>query len=45
MRDWFKSGTPWIWLTAGAVAKGTLDAFGIYEGNPALRVGTREICD
>ena len=32
-------------LTAGAVAKGTLDAFGIYEGNPALRVGTREICD
>ncbi len=20
MREWFKSGTPWIWLTAGAVA-------------------------
>jgi len=30
-------------LNAGAVAKGTLEAHGIYEGNPAERVGTREL--
>ena len=30
-------------LNAGAVAKGTLEANGIYQGNPAARVGSREI--
>lgn len=30
-------------LQAGAVAKGGVEAGGIYEGNPAVRVGTREI--
>lgn len=30
-------------LNAGSVGKGELDAHGIYEGNPARRVGMREI--
>jgi putative colanic acid biosynthesis acetyltransferase WcaF len=30
-------------LHAGSVAKGTLEADGIYEGNPAARIGIREI--
>lgn len=30
-------------LAAGAVGKGVLESHGIYEGNPARRVGTREI--
>ncbi len=30
-------------LNAGAVAKGVLEADGIYEGNPARRIGTRVI--
>lgn len=29
MRDWFKSGTPWIWLTAGAVALALLMVAGV----------------
>lgn len=29
MRDWFKSGTPWIWLTAGAVAAAILAVVGV----------------
>lgn len=29
MRDWFKSGTPWIWLTAGAVALAVLAVVGV----------------
>lgn len=29
MREWFKSGTPWIWLTAGAVALSLLMVAGV----------------
>jgi phosphate transport system permease protein len=29
MRDWYKSGSPWIWLTAGAVALSILAVAGI----------------
>jgi len=29
MRDWFKSGSPWIWLTAGAVALSVLAVAGV----------------
>lgn len=29
MRDWIKSGTPWIWLTAGAVALSVLMVLGV----------------
>ncbi|MBE0548047.1 MAG: phosphate ABC transporter permease PstA [Rubrivivax sp.] len=29
MRDWFKSGSPWIWLTAGAVALAVLAVAGV----------------
>jgi phosphate transport system permease protein len=29
MRDWFKSGSPWIWLTAGAVAMCILAVAGV----------------
>ena len=29
MRDWFKSGSPWIWLTAGAVAASVLAVAGV----------------
>lgn len=29
MRDWIKSGTPWIWLTAGAVALSVLMVVGV----------------
>jgi phosphate transport system permease protein len=29
MRDWFKSGTPWIWGTAGAVALSVLMVVGV----------------
>jgi phosphate transport system permease protein len=29
MRDWFKSGSPWIWLTAGAVAAAILAVAGV----------------
>jgi phosphate transport system permease protein len=29
MRDWFKSGSPWIWLTAGAVAAAVLAVAGV----------------
>lgn len=32
-------------LNAGSVGKGTLEAHGIYEGNPATRVGTRKITE
>jgi len=27
MKDWFKSGSPWIWITAGAVALSVLSVF------------------
>ena len=30
-------------LQAGSVGKGTLEANGIYEGNPAVRIGTRTL--
>lgn len=36
MRDWFKSGTPWIWLTAGAVALALLMVAGVL-GLTAMR--------
>lgn len=29
MRDWYKSGSPWIWLTAGAVALAILAVAGV----------------
>ena len=29
MREWFKSGSPWIWLTAGAVAAAVLAVAGV----------------
>jgi len=29
MREWFKSGAPWIWLTAGAVAAAVLAVAGV----------------
>ncbi|MEX0959902.1 MAG: phosphate ABC transporter permease PstA [Burkholderiales bacterium] len=29
MRDWIKSGAPWIWLTAGAVAVALVLVFGV----------------
>jgi phosphate transport system permease protein len=29
MRDWIKSGSPWIWLTAGAVALALVMVFGV----------------
>ena len=29
MREWFKSGSPWIWLTAGAVAASVLVVIGV----------------
>ncbi len=29
MRDWYKSGSPWIWLTAGAVAACVLVVVGV----------------
>ncbi|MDP1937675.1 MAG: phosphate ABC transporter permease PstA [Hylemonella sp.] len=29
MRDWYKSGSPWIWLTAGAVAACVLAVAGV----------------
>ena len=29
MREWFKSGSPWIWLTAGAVAASLLAVAGV----------------
>lgn len=29
MKDWFKSGSPWIWLTAGAVALSVLMVAGV----------------
>lgn len=29
MRDWYKSGSPWIWLTAGAVAIAVLAVAGV----------------
>ncbi|CAL60699.1 putative ABC-type phosphate transport system, auxiliary and permease component [Herminiimonas arsenicoxydans] len=29
MREWFRSGTPWIWLTAGAVALSVLMVVGV----------------
>ncbi|MFN3295354.1 phosphate ABC transporter permease PstA [Caldimonas sp.] len=29
MKDWFKSGSPWIWLTAGAVAACVLAVAGV----------------
>ncbi|OYU27377.1 MAG: phosphate ABC transporter, permease protein PstA [Burkholderiales bacterium PBB2] len=29
MKDWFKSGSPWIWLTAGAVAVSVLAVAGV----------------
>mgnify|MGYP003477473159 CR=1 FL=1 len=29
MKDWFKSGSPWIWLTAGAVAASVLAVAGV----------------
>ena len=29
MRDWYKSGSPWIWLTAGAVAACVLVVMGV----------------
>jgi phosphate transport system permease protein len=29
MRDWLKSGSPWIWLTAGAVAAAVLAVAGV----------------
>lgn len=29
MRDWFKRGTPWIWLNAGAVAISLVMVFGL----------------
>lgn len=29
MRDWYKSGSPWIWLTAGAVAASVLAVAGV----------------
>ena len=29
MKDWFKSGSPWIWLTAGAVAAAVLAVAGV----------------
>jgi phosphate transport system permease protein len=29
MKNWFKEGTPWIWLTAGAVALSLLMVFGV----------------
>ena len=29
MREWFKSGTPWVWLTAGAVAAAVLAVAGV----------------
>lgn len=29
MREWYKSGSPWIWLTAGAVAAAVLAVAGI----------------
>ena len=29
MRDWYKSGSPWIWLTAGAVALAVLAVAGV----------------
>lgn len=29
MREWFKSGSPWIWLTAGAVAASVLAVAGV----------------
>lgn len=29
MKDWFKSGSPWIWLTAGAVAISVLMVAGV----------------
>jgi phosphate transport system permease protein len=29
MRDWYKSGSPWIWLTAGAVAAAVLAVAGV----------------
>jgi putative colanic acid biosynthesis acetyltransferase WcaF len=32
-------------LTAGSVATKSLDPYGIYRGNPAIRTGTREIRD
>lgn len=36
MRDWFKAGTPWIWLTAGAVALALLMVAGVL-GLTAMR--------
>jgi len=36
MRDWYKSGTPWIWLTAGAVALALLMVAGVL-GLTAMR--------
>jgi phosphate transport system permease protein len=29
MRNWFKSGVPWVWLTAGAVALALVMVFGV----------------
>lgn len=29
MKDWYKSGSPWIWLTAGAVAASVLAVAGV----------------
>ena len=29
MREWFKSGSPWVWLTAGAVAAAVLAVAGV----------------
>ena len=29
MREWFKSGTPWIWLNAGAIAIALVAVFGL----------------
>ncbi len=29
VRVWFKSGTPWIWLNAGAIAVSLVAVFGL----------------
>ena len=36
MRAWFRTGTPWIWLNAGAIALCAVE-FPLFQNVPAIK--------
>ena len=37
MKEWIKSGTPWIWVTAGGLAVALVMVFGVLSLTAATR--------